>query len=530
LKSIREILRDMPLIGRYVKWEDGLLQRYAKFRENLKKKGVERRRQLAVRRARPHFLKRLPYAGAVFRFPEKVRKGIEDIPLFGTFVAKPLFGAVAAITRPFRNVAKGLFRGIVIPFAALGVVSMVFYSNPDMTSDTLEDYLADQGYDTTIAEGVAHKNIRVYHDNILTFTFHSAGNMTAIQKDLAAERSGALTASFQAALAYPFAFGTALSMGLIEYNAFALPTLGNDRACFVRTISEDIDTKRMIAVLAGVPERHLNLDKDKLREWVPLMILGHEARHCDNGKDRYPAVIELYKMNQEYRQAYLQEMEAILLDENVSYSEAEEKLKDNPYLKAMKKQIALKEQEVQRLTLAGETDSDIYSVPWLDKMFPDSDVAEIITAARAVSPFAGGLKLGGSEDHSTASGLDSHLQGKDVASSDDVWDSIYMGKLLLAQGRFLNSSGPIVASYDETLHNYHVARQVVIPYLENMKGQSFQRSGRQVSYDLVLDQLRLFVEGVERLVKPESLAASHFVKVADIPFALKIAPVPVPQV
>lgn len=534
MRSLRDILRDKPVIGAYIKFEDKFLKRFSELREHIehaREERIENARRLAKeRKNKPSFLKRLPVIGAVFRFPGRVRKGIEDIPLVGTFGAKPLFALIGLATWPIRRITKLAIGGIVVPFALLGAVSFAFVNNPDWASDPIDDYLQKQGYDAAILEGVEHKDIRVYRDNALTFTFHAAGNMTGLNKEIVTEVNDSLMGLFGVVASYPMNFVTSLGMSFVKYNAFAVPAYHDDGTCFVVSLSDSVDSKRMISVLSGIPEHHLALDKEKLDEWVPLMVLGHEARHCDNGRDRYPAIVGLYKLRNEYQDAYLEELDKAVFEQGAEagISDLDAMLEDNERLKALQKQIVIKTREVGRQTLTGETDSDIHSVPRLREVFPDSNVDKVMTYARAVSPFAGNLRLG-TESHSTASGLDAFIQGEDTPASNDVWEAIYLGKMLMRYAHFMNSDEPIVSHHDYTLENYHIAKQVVMPYLEQRRDESFLRGDRSVSYGLVLDQLRLFVEGVEYMVKPESLAKSEFSKETDIPplpASPSIAPVP----
>lgn len=517
MRKPSEILGGVPFIGAYIRFEKWAIARTAAAWERHKNRSTYAdKMQTRLRNA--------PYIGPLVRFPGAAREWLEDLPVAGPLAFRPAFGLTAwlfntLLVRP----EKFLRRYVALPLVVAGGASAALYANPDAASDTLEDYLRHKGIDAALFDGVTHSNIRVYKDNVLTLTFHAAAHEVAA--NIAMDKDSVpLVKAFRSALQYPSALFSSAVAAAIAENAFALPAIGNDGACFIRPLGEDIDPLEMVALLSSIPEKHLALDRAQL-EWVPLMVLGHEGRHCDNAKATMAALEELQAARDELNKVRTRELAALMGEEN--FNDALEALEDNPAYKQAAENVTLKARAVDRATLAGETDSDIYVVPIIERLFPGKDAASVMLHARAVSPFAG--KMGSSNSHSTASGLETHINRLEGVGPYDVWDALEMGKFLIRFGAFLNVSGAPPTGFDKTLENYHVAKTVVIPYLERNRDAYLPRDERHVRYALVLDQVRLFVEGMEHLVKPQSLERSKPGSAVDIPDmpVRRIQPVPV---
>lgn len=521
MKKPSEILGNLPLIGAYIRFEKTVQERadtaWTRYKnsKSLSDKARER-------------LRATPYIGAVIRFPGALREWLEDVPVLGALVFRPCFAATSLLYQTLvARPSRFLSRAVIAPLAAAGMVSATLHANPDMASDTLDDYLRLKGIDAAVFEGIDHRNIRIYHDNVLAIAFHGAARQTALKYGMAGKESGPLAQAFIAAVQYPAALVSMGTAAMMPENAFTIPVVGEDGICFIRTLGEDVDPLEMISLLSGIPQRHLTIDRAALSRWLPLMVLGHEGKHCDNAKKTLAATEAMLIATAE-----LQALRAEKLLERMEAGEdttkALETLEDDAAIKEAARTVALKNRDVQRLTLEGETGSDIHIVAALNRRFPQAEIPAIMTHARAVQPFIGNMTM--PNDHATASGLDSHIRAIEGSGPFDVWDAIDMGKFLIRFGAFLNTAGAPASGFDKTVENYHIAREIVIPYLERNRDAYLPRDERHVRFALVLDQVRLFVEGMDHLVKPEVLAQNPVlapVAIPDLP-ARRPQPQPAP--
>jgi len=509
VKKPSEILGNLPLIGPYIRLEKRAQERIAEAWENYKNRPTLSQRLWEKTKA-------APYIGPLARFPGATREWLEDIPVAGPLAFKPAF-ALAGLAGDLLLVKpwKIFTRLVVAPFAVAGIASAIIYNDPDIATQNISDYLREQNIDAAIIEGVEHKNIRVYRDNFLTTAFHSAAHQVAHDYADNREQYGPLFATFAAAAMYPPAFIVSFGAASMPENAFTLPAAGDDAACFVRTIPSGINPVRMLSLLSEVPERHLKVERDSLQKWLHLMVLGHEARHCDNAKKAETAIDASREAQMELAEVRARELAILLESSDGDFEKAQAALENNAAYKTALEEASYRQRAVQRAILAGETDSDAFITEKLAQKFPGENVAETTIYARAITPFAGSMKH--SNGHATASGLEAHVRQLEAPGAFDAWDAIEMGRFLIEFGRFLNVEGAPATGFDKTIENYHIAKTVVLPYLERHRDAYLPRDERHVRYTLVHDQVRLFVEGMEYLVKPESLERRKLEEVLDIP-------------
>lgn len=511
MRKPREILGGLPLVGSYFKayiaFEDRAAAWVTQSYRNWKARGEERKKRKGWSSKLAERMRRWPVIGPLMRFPRAMREWLGDIPLLGRLVIKPYFAVADWVgTHLIRAPLKAAGKFIALPLILAGALSGVMGNNPDLASESLHDYIKTRGITASIFNGVAHDHnkIRVYYDNRLTTALHIAANQVKHAQNMdGGQDQNALTRYFEAAIAYPIVLGTTAMQVVSRDNPFTTPPHGDDDICYIRMNGNDSDPLHMMSLLSGIPQKYLTLKKDDLAKWVPQMILGHEARHCDNGQDKYKliaALQDLYKKQMKIRE---QELGKIMHDKNIGLDKAGKFLADNPRLREIEKEIIMKKRAIERATLSGEIDSDIHITRILDKQFPDFGIAKIMIDSRAVTPFTGSMSM--TNNHATASGLQDALGHLETAGSFDTWDAIDMAKQLIRFGTFLNTDGTPVLGFDSTVRNYQVAKDVVIPYLQAHRDAYLPRDKRHVRFALVLEQAQLFVDGMESLVKPDIL-------------------------
>ncbi|GEM_PF-3545991 len=405
------------------------------------------------------FAESIPYAGRVISFPRRTREFLKTLPIAGPLVFTPLYAAKSFLM----SYPKFFFTRFMMPFAVAGVVTAGLSVDPDWTSEPLDDFLDKKGFDKSLFDGVAHKNIRIYTGSKLWAAFHLAGQQAKKVPDLVAD--GLAGKAVLTALSYPGALISSFAAVNTSHNAFSIPIPDENGACYiVANEVQDMAPEQMISALAGVPESFLNSANIGDAKWIPEFVLLHEAGHCDNGKQIFKIIEDAM------RQADIADAQSVM-------------------------------RKIQLAVLVGETGSDIYAMGALIAKHPDTSAT--VKFARAISPFARSMEQ--SNGHATAAGIDAHLKKLETADNYEISEAIDLAKLLVKTARSLNSGKTHLDGWNETLENYHAMKNIVMPWLEQKKDAYFPRDKRHIRLALVLDQARLFVEGMEYLVKADKL-------------------------
>lgn len=438
-------------------------------------------------------IRSIPVIGPVVRFPGRVKQGLhnaknalENIPGVGPYAIRPTFEGIGAAHNYMLGYPRFIATHIVTPFAVAGAVSAGLQYLPDVTSEDIESFMKREGLNLSALDNIDHENIRVYRsDTTVLNAFHMAGQMADKAGDRMAEMTdtGLFVNALVTAASYPPMLVTSFLYANVEKNAFTLALTNDEDTCFIANNAYSADPKEMIAALSGLPLEMIALESEDL-SWVPAAILLHEAKHCDNGKETFRNIDVLM---------------------NDPFSRPEE-TKTEPTEEEEKSQINFTMNNIQevidQIVLMGEESSDIHALESLQAEFPGS--VDVLRASRAIQPFTGNMNM--SSNHATAHALEQYFSGEDTSTTFHTWEAIEMAKMLIHNAREMNFDSTSVDAETRTLMNYHVAKNHVIPFLQERQDAAFPREDEMIKFALVLEHVELFVEAMESsLVKPEYL-------------------------